>query len=82
MKHKQKNQNELGGLLINYILTKANEQIKKKPKKKKKKVIEIKLSESDSEEIELTDESGSEDFEDAMTEKSTTTEESGRYDIR
>ncbi len=77
MKHKQKNQNELGGLLINYILTKANEQIKKKPKKKKKKVIEIKLSESDSEEIELTDESGSEDFEDAMTEKSTTTEESG-----
>ena len=76
MKHKQKNQNELGGLLINYILTKANEQIKKKPKKKKKKVIEIKLSESDSEEIELTDESGSEDFEDAMTEKSTTTEES------
>ena len=29
MKHKQKNQNELGGLLINYILTKANEQIKK-----------------------------------------------------
>lgn len=76
MKHKQNSQNDLGGLLINYILTKANEQIKKKPKRKKKKIIEIKLSESDSEDIEVTDDSGSEDFEDALTEKSTTTEES------
>ena len=76
MKNKQNSQNDLGGLLINYILTKANEQIKKKPKRKKKKIIEIKLSESDSEDIEVTDDSGSEDFEDALTEKSTTTEES------
>lgn len=75
MKHKQNSQNDLGGLLMTYILTKANEQIKKKPKKKKK-IIEIKLSESDSEDIEFTDDSGSEDFEDALTEKSTTTEES------
>ena len=75
MKHKQNSQNDLGGLLMSYILTKANEQIKKKPKKKKK-IIEIKLSESDSEDIEVTDDSGSEDFEDALTEKSTTTEES------
>ncbi len=76
MKHKQNPKNDLGGLLMTYILTKANEQIKKKPRKKKKKIIEIKLSESDSEDIELTDESGSDDFEDALTEKSTTTEES------
>ena len=75
MKHKQNSQNDLGGLLMSYILTKANEQIKKKPKKKKK-IIEIKLSESDSEDIEVIDDSGSEDFEDALTEKSTTTEES------
>ena len=75
MKNKQNSQNDLGGLLMNYILTKANEQIKKKPKKKKK-IIEIKLSESDSEDIEVTDDSGSEEFEDALTEKSTTTEES------
>ena len=54
MKNKQNSQNDLGGLLINYILTKANEQIKKKPKRKKK------LSKSsylrDFEEAEVTDE--------------------------
>ena len=64
--------NDLGGMLMTYILAKANDQIKKKPRKKKKKVIEINLNESESE-IELT--SDSEDFEDALTEKTTTTED-------
>ena len=40
-------------------------KLKRNPKKKKK-IIEIKLSESDSEDIEVTDDSGSEDFEDAI----------------
>ena len=33
--------NALSGLLMNYILAKANEQIKKKPPRKKKKVIRM-----------------------------------------
>ncbi len=61
----------LGDILMTYILTKANEQIKKKPKKKKKKVIEIKDLDSESD-IELTDESNEED---ELTEKSTTDDE-------
>ena len=59
---------DLGDILMTYILTKANEQIKKKPKKKKKKVIEIKELDSESD-IELTDDS---EEEDELTEKSTT----------
>lgn len=65
-----KKTSDLGNILMTYILTKANEQIKKKPKKKKSKVIEIKDLESESD-IELTDESEEEE----LTEKSTTTDE-------
>ena len=66
-----KKTSDLGNILMTYILTKANEQIKKKPKKKKSKVIEIKDLESESD-IELTDES---EEEEELTEKSTTTDE-------
>ena len=65
-----KKTSDLGNILMTYILTKANEQIKKKPKKKKSKIIEIKDLESESD-IELTDESEEEE----LTEKSTTTDE-------
>ena len=65
------NTNDLGNILMTYILTKANERIKKKPKKKKKKVIEIKDLDSESD-IELTDES---EEEDELTDKSTTDDE-------
>ena len=67
--------NDLGGILMTYILAKANDQIKKKPKKKKKKIIEINLSESNSEKS-LSEDSEIDDdeFEDVMTDKSTTTE--------
>ena len=72
-----KAQSDLGGMLMTYILAKANDSIKKKPKKKKKKVIEIKDLETSESEIELTDEDtdDSEEFEDALTEKTTTTED-------
>ena len=72
-----KTETNLGGMLMNYILAKANDTIKKKPKKKKKKVIEIKDLETSESDIELTDEDTdeSEEFEDALTDKTTTTEE-------
>ena len=68
---------DLGGMLMTYILAKANDTIRKKPKKKKKKVIEIKDLETSESDIELTDEDtdDSEEFEDALTDKTTTTEE-------
>jgi len=69
-KDTDKKTSDLGNILMTYILTKANEQVKKKPKKKKSKVIEIKDLESESD-IELTDESEEEE----LTEKSTTTDE-------
>jgi ATP-dependent Lon protease len=71
------NQNDLGGLLMTYILAKANDQIKRKPKKKKKKIIEINLSDTESG-IDVSSDSdiNSEDFEDTLTEKTTTTEDS------
>ena len=72
-----KTQSDLGGMLMTYILAKANDSIKKKPKKKKKKIIEIKDLETSESDIELTDEGtdDSEEFEDTLTDKTTTTEE-------
>lgn len=72
LEKEEPNTNDLGNILMTYILTKANERIKKKPKKKKKKVIEIKDLDSESD-IELTDES--EEEEDELTDKSTTDDE-------
>lgn len=73
LEKEEPNTNDLGNILMTYILTKANERIKKKPKKKKKKkkVIEIKDLDSESD-IELTDES---EEEDELTDKSTTDDE-------